>query len=284
MKKVLITGANSYIGVSVEKWLINSQEEFQIDTLDMQAPDWRDFSFSNYDTVFHVAGIAHFSKDESKKNLYYQVNTNLTEEVAKLAKEQGANQFIFMSSIIVYGDSTSKERIIDGSTEPSPSDFYGDSKWQAEIKLQPLNDTDFKIAIVRPPMIYGKGSKGNYPRLSKLARKLLIFPNYSNQRSMLHIDNLCEFIKQLILNSKSGVFFPQNKEYVSTPELVKEISNCHQHKLLLTKVGNPVIKLLFSNDNVKKLFGNLTYEKSMSQYDFDYQIRDFKESIRITEK
>lgn len=100
---------------------------------------------------------------------------------------------------------------------------------------------------------------------------------------MLHIDNLCEFIKQIIINSESGVFFPQNKEYVSTPELVKEIANCHDHKLLLTKIGNPAIKLLFSNDNVKKLFGNLTYEKSMSRYDFDYQIRDFIESIKITE-
>ena len=283
MKKVLITGANSYIGMSVEQWLNNATEEFEIDTLDMQSPAWKEFPFANYDTVFHVAGIAHFSKDESKKDLYYRVNTNLTEEVAKLAKEKGIKQFIFMSSIIVYGDSTSKERIINSSTEPSPSDFYGDSKWQAELKLQALNNDSFKIAIVRPPMIYGKGSKGNYPRLSNLAKKVPIFPNFSNQRSMLHIDNLCEFIKQLILSGKSGVFFPQNEEYVSTPELVKEIVDCHNRKLILTKVGNPLIKLLFSNDNVKKLFGNLTYEKSMSQYDFEYQIRDFKESIRITE-
>ncbi|MFU2181500.1 NAD-dependent epimerase/dehydratase family protein [Streptococcus pluranimalium] len=284
MKKVLITGANSYIGMSVEKWLLKTPYDFQVDTLDMKNPTWKNYDFSSYDSVFHVAGIAHFSKDASKKDLYYKINTDLTEEVARVAKEQGVEQFIFMSSIIVYGDSTSKERMITRATNPSPSDFYGDSKWQAELKLKYLGDEHFKIAIIRPPMIYGKGSKGNYPKLSKLAQKVPIFPDFKNQRSMLHIDNLCEFIKQMVLNTKSGLFFPQNKEYVSTPELVREIANCHHHKLLLTKIANPGIKLLFSNDNIKKLFGNLTYEKSMSQYDFDYQVRGFKESIRITEQ
>lgn len=260
MKKILITGKNSYIGSSVEYWL-SKYNVYDTTTLDLRNLDWKDYDFSEYDVVFHVAGIANFSKDISQKELYRQVNTQLAVDVAQKAKLSGVKQFIFMSSIIVYGD----------------------SKWQAEQGLSQLADDNFKIAILRPPMIYGKGSKGNYPKLSKLAKLLPIFPDFYNQRSMLHIDNLCEFIKQIIDKEKSGLFFPQNKEYVSTSELVREIAEVSHRKVFLTKAFNPVIRLMFKLDIVKKLFGNLVYEKSMSQYDFEYQIRDFRESVRLTE-
>lgn len=284
MKKVLITGANSYIGTSFEKYIAENGVDFEIDTLDLLNPDWRKYSFSGYDSVFHVAGIAHFSKDESKKDLYYKVNTELTEEVAKIAKQQGVNQFIFMSSIIVYGDSTNSQRIITKYTQPSPSDFYGNSKWQAEQRLNKLSTPSFNIVILRPPMIYGKGSKGNYPRLSKLSKTLPIFPKIENQRSMLHIDNLCECIRQVIERGESGVFFPQNKEYVCTYELVGEIAASQGKKVYLISVFNPFIKLLSGLDTVKKVFGNLVYDEEMSHYDFDYQVTDFEESIRLTER
>ncbi|MCT8763253.1 NAD-dependent epimerase/dehydratase family protein [Glaesserella parasuis] len=282
MKKILITGKNSYIGSSVEYWL-SKYNVYDTTTLDLRNLDWKDYDFSEYDVVFHVAGIANFSKDISQKELYRQVNTQLAVDVAQKAKLSGVKQFIFMSSIIVYGDSTLNNRVITASTEPSPNDIYGDSKWQAEQGLSQLADDNFKIAILRPPMIYGKGSKGNYPKLSKLAKLLPIFPDFYNQRSMLHIDNLCEFIKQIIDKEKSGLFFPQNKEYVSTSELVREIAEVSRRKVFLTKAFNPVIRLMFKLDIVKKLFGNLVYEKSMSQYDFEYQIRDFRESVRLTE-
>ncbi|WP_333564907.1 NAD-dependent epimerase/dehydratase family protein [Streptococcus parasuis] len=283
MKKVLITGANSYIGTSFEKYVKENNIDFEMDTLDLLDPKWENYDFSGYDSVFHVAGIAHFSKDESKKELYYKVNTELTDNVAKIAKQAGVAQFIFMSSMIVYGDSTSGERVITKQTKPTPSDFYGDSKWQAEQKLNKLSDNTFKVVIIRPPMIYGKGSKGNYPKLSKLAKKTPIFPKISNSRSMLHIDNLCEFIKQVINLELSGIFCPQNSEYVNTSELVKSIAKVHGKKIYFTKVFNPIIKLLFYSDTVKKVFGNLVYEKDMSQFSFNYQKRNFKESIQLTE-
>ena len=283
MKKVLITGANSYIGTSFEKYIAENGVDFEIDTLDLLNPDWRKYSFSGYDSIFHVAGIAHFSKDESKKDLYYKVNTELTEEVAKIAKKQGVNQFIFMSSIIVYGDSTSGKRIITKQTKPNPTDFYGDSKWQAEQKLNKLSDKTFKVLIIRPPMIYGKGSKGNYPKLSKLAKKTPIFPKISNSRSMLYIENLCEFVNQVVDLELNGLFFPQNSEYVNTSELVKLIAEVHGKKIYFTKMFNPVIKLLFHFDTVKKVFGNLVYEQEMSRYAFEYQVIDFEESIKNTE-
>ena len=252
-------------------------------TLDVKDTDWKKFDFSPFDSVFHVAGIAHFSKDESKKDLYYQVNTDLTAEVAAKAKNAGVGQFIFMSSIIIYGDSSSAKRIIGKDTVPTPSDFYGDSKWQAEKRISPLESDDFKVVIVRPPMIFGKGSKGNYPKLARLAKKTPFFPDFPNQRSMLHIDNLCAFIQGVIDHESTGIFYPQNKEYVNTSELVSEIANFHGRKIFRSKILNPIIQLFFGFDTVKKVFGNLVYEKEISQYDFEYQVRDFKESIQSTE-
>ncbi|WP_275373068.1 NAD-dependent epimerase/dehydratase family protein [Clostridium tertium] len=286
MKKILITGANSYIGTSFEKWLNNWTNEYSVDTIDMKDPSWKEKKFSGYDVIFHVAGIAHVSTDPKMEDLYYKVNRDLTIETAQKAKLDGVKQFIFMSSIIVYGDSShiNKKRVIDKNTIPEPSNFYGNSKLQAEEGIIKLQDDSFNIVVLRPPMIYGKSSKGNYQLLSKIAKKSPIFPNIENERSMLHIDNLCEFIRLMIQNNEKGVFFPQNKEYVKTSELVKLIAESNGKKILETKVFNPVLRLMGSYVGVvNKAFGSLVYEKNMSDYREEYRVRDFKDSIRNTE-
>lgn len=286
MKKILITGANSYIGTSFEKWLAQSQSEYAVDTFDMKDGTWKEKDFSEYDVVFHVAGIAHVSTDPKMEDLYYKVNRDLTIEIAKKAKNEGVKQFVFMSSIIVYGDSShiNHKRVIDKNTVPEPSNFYGRSKLQAEEGIMPLMDDKFNVVVIRPPMIFGKGSKGNYPKLAKMAQKLPIFPNVKNERSMLHIDNLCEFIKLMIDNEEKGMFYPQNSEYVGTSELVKFISEAHGKKIILTKIFNPALKLIGNFVGmVNKAFGNLVYEKSMSEYKVNYRVRDLKEAVRETE-
>ena len=133
-----------------------------------------------------------------------------------------------MSIIIVYG---TKNEFIDADTKPNPDNFYGESKLQAEEGILPLRDENFNIAIIRPPMIYGKDSKGNYPLLSRLAQITPIFPDYDNQRSMLHIDNLTEFVRLVIDNEDVGIFCPQNKDYVKTSDMVKVISDIHEKKI-----------------------------------------------------
>jgi nucleoside-diphosphate-sugar epimerase len=284
MKKILITGANSYIGTSLEKWLGKYPQEFFVDTVGMMGDEWENKDFSEFDVVFHVAGIAHVSSDPKLESLYYKVNRDLTIEAAKKAKAEGVRQFIFMSSIIVYGDSSSSKRIIDRNTVPSPSNFYGKSKLQAEKGVQPLEDENFKIVILRPPMIYGKGSKGNYPKLAKAAVKLPIFPDIDNERSMLHIDNLCEFIKLMIDNEERGLFFPQNAEYVKTSEMVRLIAEVHGKKIKMVEAFNPLLRLMGEKVGlVNKVFGNLVYEKGMSEYKEGYWVRDLKESIVATE-
>jgi nucleoside-diphosphate-sugar epimerase len=285
MKKILITGKNSYIGTSLESWLMREPDKYRVDTVGMKDGSWKEKVFSEYDVVFHVAGIAHVSSDSKMEDLYYKVNRDLTIETAEKAKAEGVKQFIFMSSIIVYGDSSSSKRVIDRNTAPTSSSFYGNSKLQAEQGIKDLEADDFRIVVLRPPMIYGKGSKGNYPRLANMAKKMPVFPDIDNDRSMLHIDNLCEFIKVMINHEETGLYFPQNKEYVRTSELVKTIAEAHGKKIMMTKLFNPVLRLMFGIGIVNKVFGNLVYEKSMSGYDKAiYQIRDFRESIELTEK
>ena len=290
MKKILITGANSYIGTSFEKYIYgNYPDEYQIDTLDMMDPNWKEYDFSGYDSIFHVAGIAHadvgkVSKETEK--LYYQVNCDLAYETALKAKKSKVKQFIYMSSIIVYGESApyGKTKIITKDTQPEPANFYGDSKLQAEIKLLPLQDDSFNLVIIRPPMIYGKGSKGNYPMLSKLAKKLPIFPKINNQRSMLYVENLCEFVRLMISNNAQGIYYPQNSEYTSTTTIVKTINPGIRISGILNIgvfIGSKVPGKISGLCN--KAFGNLVYEKSMSQYSENYCRYNLRESIEKTE-
>jgi UDP-glucose 4-epimerase len=270
--------------MSFEKWVSKYPNDYSVDTVDMIDGTWKEKDFSGFDVVFHVAGIAHVSADPKMEDLYYKVNRDLTIETAEKAKAEGVGQFIFMSSIIVYGDSSSDKRVIDRETVPTPSNFYGDSKLQAEVGIKPLENDDFKVVIIRPPMIYGKGSKGNYPKLAKAAQKLPMFPDIDNERSMLHVDNLCEFIRLMVENEESGLFFPQNSAYVKTSEMVRLIADVHGKKIKLTKAFNLVLKLLgLKAGLINKVFGNLVYEGSMSDYRVGYRVRDLKESIRVTE-
>ncbi|API86346.1 NAD-dependent epimerase/dehydratase family protein [Francisella uliginis] len=259
-KRILITGLNSYVGNSFTSFCAN---DFEIDKISLKNDEWRKLDFSKYDSILHVAGIAHTSKDPSLKGLYYRVNVDLTAEVAQKAKHDGVKQFIFMSSIIIYGDSASigKTKVIDENSQPNPNDFYGDSKLQAEKRLAELKCENFKIAIVRPPMIYGDGSKGNYPKLVKLAKYAFIFPNIENQRSVLHIDKLSQELKSIVENGYDGVFMPQDDRYFCTSEFIKEYRKSIGKKTYLTKAFNPFIKLLARKIGfINKVFGNLIYK------------------------
>lgn len=272
MKKILVTGADSYIGTSFEKWVLRPQFKgrYQVETVDMRGEGWKTKDFSGYDTVFHVAGIAHADigkVTEEQKKLYYQVNCDLAVETANKAKGEGVSQFIYMSSIIIYGDklSVGKKRVITRETKPSPTNFYGDSKWKAEQKLLPISDESFHVAVLRPPMIYGKGSKGNYQLLTKIALKVPVFPDFPNQRSMCDIENLCTFIAQIIDERKEGIFFPQDPSYIKTAGLVQKIAAQHGKKLYLIKGFNWLVLILGAMPGkigklVKKAFGSLIYD------------------------
>ena len=294
MKKILITGANSYIGTSFEEWAKKRYPgEFEIDTVDMVDGSWREKSFVGYDAVFHVAGIAHADVghvSEERKAFYYKINRDLAIETARKAKEDGVSQFVFMSSMIVYGESAGlgKKKVITKDTKPHPANFYGDSKWQADKGVRKLADDSFHVAVLRPPMIYGKGSKGNYPLLAKMAKRLPIFPDVQNERSMLYIENLCEFLCQLMIKGESGIFWPQNAEYTRTTDMVRMIAKASGHRINVSKNWNWILDMTNiipgkTRELTNKAFGNFSYDQAMSKYDFDYQKYDLQSSIRRTE-
>ncbi len=245
-KRILVTGAQSYIGESFAAYGKEHYPNLVIDTVDMKDDTWRGLDFSPYDAVFHVAGIAHADvgrtgREEVEK--YYRVNTDLALETCRKARDAGVGQFILMSSMIIYGDGLlwGRERVIDEHTVPEPGNFYGDSKWQADSGVRKMQSSHFQVAVLRPPMIYGKGSKGNYPLLAKLARRLPVFPKVENRRSMLYIDNLCEFVSLLAMSGQGGIYFPQNEEYSSTCGVVKSIAHASGNKICLTKALNPAV-------------------------------------------
>ena len=275
MKRILITGANSYIGESVKDYLMVAPKDYEVEIKDTIGWEPKPSDFCGFDVVFNVAGIAHIKETERNRHLYYDINRDLAIKIATNAKVAGIKQFILLSTMSVYGLIVGK---IDKKMPVNPVNAYGKSKAEADEAIEKLADKNFKFACLRPPMVYGKGCKGNYQKLRKFALKTLIFPNYKNQRSMIYIGNLCEFVKKCIDFEKEGLFFPQNGEYTITSNMVKKIAECHGNKIRLTSVFNGIIK--YSPMNImNKVFGDLVYEKvdMVDKY-------DFCESIRITEE
>jgi len=264
MKRVLIAGKGSYIGSSLMNYLSSRIDEYRIDELDTVGNQWMDFDFSRYDAVFQVAGIVHVKETDENKDLYYKVNCDLAIKIAEKAKNAGVRQFIYLSSMNVYGLECGE---ISRSTPVHPITHYGKSKVLAEEKLQGMETDAFRVVILRPPMVYGKGCKGNYQRLRKFALKSPVFPAYQNKRSMLYIGNLCAFVQKLIDEQASGLFFPQDKEYVCTMKMVDLISEAHGRRMLHVRIFNPLINNM-SFSIFRKVFGTLIYTEPDSVNEF----------------
>lgn len=293
MKKILILGANSYIGTSFHNYLTTKYPgQYQADIVSLRGDAWKVLDWSGYDSVMNVTGKAHAdisSLTEEQKQEYYAINCELAVEAAKKVIADGAAQYVYFSSIIVYGDSSNSRKPvrITADTEPAPSNFYGDSKWQAEQKLQELFGTEMRLtqpdatdesvsdsphtgtqlAILRLPMIYGPGCKGNYQTLVKIAQKLPLFPTYHNERSVLRIDHLCEYLRTLAESGEGGPFWPQEDAYRSTPDMVFELAQTSGHHMFRAGWMNPFVRMAFylpgkPGKLARKAFGTLTIARN----------------------
>lgn len=274
MRNVLIAGVGSYIGESIKDYLAKWPNEYTVTTLETKGLMPERSIFEGIDVIFCVMGIVHIKETAENRHLYFDVNRDLVVKIATVAKDAGVKQFILLSSMSVYGMETGR---ITKGTEAKPVTAYGQSKLEADEQIKTLVDDSFKFACLRPPMVYGKGCKGNYQSLRKFALKSPLFPDFKNQRSMVYIGNLCAFVKGAIDQERSGLFFPQNAEYIRTSEMVKMIAEIHGKRIGLTKIFNWAIKICGINI-VKKVFGSLTYEPvdTIDTY-------SLAESIRATE-
>lgn len=281
MKRILITGAHSFVGTSVERWLKKYPGEYRVDTADARNGAWLRTDFSGYDIVFHAAGLSDVNPRRDAIPLYYSVNRDLAFEIARHAKKSGVGHFIFMSSIMVYGSSSPLgDEIIGPGSTPAPDEAYGESKLQAEKLLQSLVSPEFRIAILRPCMIYGPGCRGNFPRLVRLARRIPAFPAWHNMRSMLYVDNFCEFVRQVIGRGLSGIFHLQNKEYADTCDVVRHFARAAGHRILISSMFNPAVRIgALLSKNIGKMFGSRRYSRELTTFDFDYTPVSFQESL-----
>lgn len=283
MKKILIVGKDSYIGEAINAWLCGFQRKYLVEIVSPLDGKWKEVDFSQFDTVINLAGIAHIKNiTEAMKDLFYSVNRDLVIQLGKWAKQHQVRHFVNFSSMNVYGDFCGSVR---DRENVAPSSFYGDSKLQGDEGLFELVAADFMVSCIRPPFVYGKGCKGNYNTISKIAKNTPVFPNYTNKKSMIYIDNLCEFVRLLVDNPETGVFTPQNRELVSTAELVREISIISGNRIWFTKLFNMCIYIVMKYiRSVRRAFADDCYILELSNYfDFAYCVVEFKESIRRTE-
>lgn len=276
--RVLITGQDSYIGSMFCEYTTEYYDA--VDTIDMRTDDWRNYDFSRYDAVVHVAALVHKQEKAYTKQQYFEVNTKLAYDVAKKAKRDGVSRFVFLSTMSVYGVVNG---VITKDTKCDPFNDYGKSKLQAEIMLTDICDESFAVSILRPPIVYGKGCKGNYNELAHFAKKMPFFPNYKSQRSMIYIDNLCEIIRLCIDNKLSGVFCPQDSEYINTSHMVQLVAMANGRKIRLTKFFNPLITLALKMkiSIVQKVFGSLVYDTDLCP---KYEKVDFETAVYKTEE
>ncbi len=277
-KRVLITGKDSYVGSMFCSY--TTEYGYTVDTVDMIGDGWKSEDFSSYDAIIHVAAIVHRRECDCTREESYAINTQLAYDVALKAKQEGVKQFVFLSTMSVYGMVTG---VITDDTNPCPANLYGETKLEAEKLINTLCDDNFTVTILRPPIVYGKGCRGNYVALSYYAKKLPFFPDFDSQRSMLYIDNLSAFIKKAIDENLCGMFCPQDDEYVCTSEMVKKIAEINGSKIKMTKIFNPLIRLLLKCrvSIVCKVFGSLTYDKSLCP---QFEKTDFSNAVRLSEQ
>lgn len=282
--KILIIGKDSYIGNHVDLWL--SKHGHEVTQLDVLADEWKTFDYSPYDAIVHVAGIVH-RPDCNDWELYKRVNTDMPIAIATMAKEQGVKQYIFFSTMGVYGfDKKLARNIVDEDTSLLAEDMYGKSKLMAEVGLMKLQNESFNVVCVRPPSVYGKGCRGGYiTGFTAIARRLPVIPRaYENvKQSFIYIDNLCEFVRLAIDKRLSGAYCPQDDKVVSANELLEVISKGIGKNYRSSWLMGQVVRFLSFLPLVKKAYGGIEYSKELSIIEgVNYVVVPFDEGMRRT--
>ncbi|MFW3372435.1 NAD-dependent epimerase/dehydratase family protein [Aliarcobacter butzleri] len=262
MSKLLITGSNGFIG---NYFINNYKSKYNIKIFSFLKDDINTLDCNTIDIVFHLSALVH-QMGGASANEYEKINVIQTIELAKKAKESGVKHFVFMSTVKVYGEETNSK--YTENTVCNPEDNYGKSKLKAEQELQKLEDENFKISIIRTPIVYGYGVKANIKNLINLVNKVLVLPfgKIKNKRSMVYIGNLCHLVDEIIIQKKSGIFLACDDEPLSTSKLIELITKNLNRKMYLIKIPffETLLKILKPSFH-KRLYESLEIDNTITK-------------------
>ena len=270
MTRILITGANSFVG----KNYIDNSKNRNVEEISLFGTKPEDINFSRYDIVIHLVAIVHQSK-RIHENQYYKINRDLCISVAEYAKKAGVKQFIFLSTVKVYGEFIPNSGPWHEDSLCFPEDSYGKSKYEAELALRQMEDTGFIVSIIRTPLVYGAGVRANMLSILRLVDKFPILPlaKVNNIRSFTSAENLVAFIDRIIEKKASGIFIAMDEYPLSTTDLVNYISRYLDKKVLLfgipdifVRIGTFLIPKIFD-----RLYGSFEMDNSATLKTLDFR-------------
>ena len=281
--RILVIGKNGYVSTCFQTYM-KKFDNYEVDAISARNDAWKNADFHGYDAVFNATGLAHNDARKGTDEEFIALNVTLPLNLAKKAKEESVPVFINMSSMIVYGDMSpiGPYSFINKDTPPHPENIYGRSKLQGEVELLKLNDNDFHVAIIRSSLVYGEKAVDNFLKLTDYSVRLPVFPDIKNYRSMIYSDNLCELIRLVADTRGNGVYYPQQEQYICTSQLVKDIGDAADHRIILTKMFNPILKLMSNRILlIRKVFGSEAYEMNLSNhFDGAYRVVNYGESVK----
>ena len=287
--KLILTGSSGFVG---KQFMSAMNDQYQIKPVSLITTKIDDIDFNKIDTIVHLAGMAHQMQEIDEK-IYFEVNRDLTIALARKAKKNGVKHFIFISTVKVYGDNNTMTSLNENSS-CSPSDPYGQSKFEAEEGLKQLETGTFKVAIIRPPLVYGKYVKGNLQRIMGLVEKLPVLPfdGINNARSMVYVGNLIKLIEVIMIKTASGVFIAGDREPHSTTKLVSLINENLASNKILVQLPDFVVQLIrkVKPQLANRLFDSYIVDNSLTNTMLNYtppfsfeqgiteMVQDFKSS------
>ena len=262
-KTLMITGASGFIGSNFIK---KYENEYNIIPVCLIKNKPEDLDYTGVDTILHLAALVHQMKGAPEEK-YFEVNTELTRRLAMTAKEKGVGHFVFYSTVAVWGTHGyfEHDKVITLKTSSNPLTPYAKSKYDAERILSELKSDDFKISILRPPMVYGKNCPGNMKKLEKLVdiSPILPFRNDENKRTIVHIDKLLYETNKIIQNEKDGTFIPRDDKDMSVKDILEYIFKEKNKEKILIKIPRIGVKLFHKINPriIESLYGSLVFRE-----------------------
>jgi len=291
VKNIFLTGSSGFVGGAIFRALKNVQISIlsrhpindKYNNCVVVQGDLQNLGtniFKNNDVVIHCAAQAHVTNEKTSKALdaYRNINTDGTIKLAQQAEKSGVKRFIFLSSIKVNGDISSSNRPFSEIIDKPPVDPYGQSKYEAELKLLDISkNTNMEVVIIRPPLVYGPSVKGNFASIINLVKKQYPLPVSlikHNKRSLIALDNLVDFILlcadyEKTPQAANQIFVVSDNDDVSTAKLFRRVASSYNKKSRLFPFPVYLLRLCFSilgkREVADRLLGSLQVDSTKAR-------------------